>query len=105
MIEITLAGPGKNALGTETMSALVEKLRAAAGKPVLLVGDGDAFSAGLNLKEVASQDDRGMLVFLELLEQTMTALYQHAAPTVAAVNRHTIAGRCIRRLWFSLPVP
>jgi enoyl-CoA hydratase/carnithine racemase len=95
MIEITLAGPGKNALGTETMNALVAKIEAARGAPLLVTGDGDAFSAGLNLKEVASLDDRGMLAFLELLEKVMTALYLHPAPTVAAVNGHAIAGGCI----------
>ena len=98
MFEITLAGPGKNALGTQTMTALLAKLGEANGAPVLLSGSGGAFSAGLDLKEVASLDDRAMLAFLELLERTMTALYQHPAPTVAAVNGHAIAGGCILAL-------
>jgi enoyl-CoA hydratase/carnithine racemase len=98
MIEITLSGPGKNALGTQTMADLEAQIHAAAGKPILLTGSGDAFSAGLNLKEVAAQDERGMLAFLQLLERLMTALYQHAAPTVAFVNGHAIAGGCILAL-------
>lgn len=97
-MEITLAGPGKNALGTQTMTELEARLRDAAGQPLLLTGEGDAFSAGLNLKEVASLDDRGMLAFLEQLERVMTALYQHAAPSVALVNGHAIAGGCILAL-------
>ena len=95
MFEITLAGPGKNALGTQTMTALLAKLAEANGAPVLLSGSGGAFSAGLDLKEVASLDAPGMLTFLALLERTMTALYLYPAPTVAAVNGHAIAGGCI----------
>ncbi len=60
MIEIELNGPAKNALGTETMTALLEKVRAAKNEPLLLTGAGDAFSAGLNLKEIASLDEAGM---------------------------------------------
>ncbi len=95
MFEITLAGPGKNALGTETMTALLAKLAEANGAPVLLTGSGDAFSAGLNLKEVALLEAPAMLTFLDLLERMMTALYLYPAPTVAAVNGHAIAGGCI----------
>ena len=98
MIEITLSGPGKNALGTDAMSALCARIDAARGEPILLTGDGNAFSAGLNLKEVASLDARAMLPFLELLERTMTALYLHPAPTVAAVNGHAVAGGCVLTL-------
>ena len=56
MHEITLSGPGKNALGTATMQFLLDELAKAAGRPVLLTGAGDGFSAGLNLKELAQLD-------------------------------------------------
>jgi enoyl-CoA hydratase len=98
MIEITMDGPGKNALGTAMMTFLIERLRDAAGAPVLLTGSGDAFSAGLNLREVAGLDGDGMLAFLRLLEDCMAALYLYPGPTVAAVNGHAIAGGCVLTL-------
>lgn len=92
MFEIVMDGPGKNALGSEMMDFLLAKLAEAAGKPVLLTGKGDAFSAGLNLKEVASLDAPGMEVFLGKLEKLMAALFLYPGPTVALVNGHAIAG-------------
>src|SRR5436190_21503186 len=98
MFEITMEGPAKNALGTAMMTFLLDQLREAAGRPVLLSGSGDAFSAGLSLKEVASLDAEGMLGFLGLLERCMSALYLYPGPTVALVNGHAIAGGCVLTL-------
>jgi enoyl-CoA hydratase len=98
MFEITMAGPAKNALGSEMMSFLLERIREADGRPILIAGSGDAFSAGLNLKEVASLDAAGMEKFLRLLERLMTELFLYPAPTVALVNGHAIAGGCILAL-------
>ncbi|HEY2509433.1 MAG TPA: enoyl-CoA hydratase/isomerase family protein, partial [Polyangiaceae bacterium] len=94
-VEITMNGPGKNALGTEMMTWLLEQLARANGAPVLLTGTGDAFSAGLNLKEVASLDGDGMVRYLRLLERCMSAFYQYPGPVVALVNGHAIAGGCV----------
>ncbi len=98
MFEIQMQGPAKNALGTEMMTFLLEKLREAAGAPVLLTGTADAFSAGLNLREVEGLDARVMRTFMELLEATMAALYTYTGPTVACVNGHAIAGGCVLTL-------
>jgi enoyl-CoA hydratase/carnithine racemase len=98
MVRITLDGPGMNALGTAVMSKLRDDLRAAAGEPILLTGAGRAFSAGLDLKEVASLDAEGMTRFLDLLEQVVGMLYHHPAPTVAFVNGHAIAGGAVLAL-------
>jgi enoyl-CoA hydratase len=95
MVEIVIKGPGKNALGTQTMQALREQLWAAKGEPVLLTGEGDAFSAGLNLKELAGLDEPGMARFLDLLEETLAALYFYPGPVVALVQGHAIAGGCV----------
>ena len=95
MVEIVMSGPAKNALGSEMMTWLLERLREANGAPVLLTGAGDAFSAGLNLKEVAGLDPEGMARYLRLLERCMSALYQYPGPTVALVNGHAIAGGCV----------
>ncbi|MDC0740364.1 enoyl-CoA hydratase/isomerase family protein [Polyangium mundeleinium] len=89
---IKLSGPGKNALSSVMMRHVLEGLDKAAGAPVLLTGEGDAFSAGLDLKEVLSLDAGGMIAFLRLLEQCMTTLYLYPGPTIAVVNGHAIAG-------------
>lgn len=95
MIEIEIAGPGKNALGSELMRSLLDQLRAAGGAPLLLRGAGDAFSAGLNLKEVVSLDSKEMEAFLRLLVELTTTLFEYPGPTVALVEGHAIAGGCI----------
>jgi enoyl-CoA hydratase len=92
MRTITLSGPGKNSLSTELMTDLAQRLEAADGQPVLLTGEGDAFSAGLNLKEVSRLDSTGVERFLRLLDRVCVGLYTHPAPIVALVNGHAIAG-------------
>jgi enoyl-CoA hydratase len=95
MFEIAMAGPGKNALGAEMMQFLIDRLDEAAGRPVLLTGSGDSFSAGLNLKQVAALDASGMESFLQLLERMVTALFGYPGPLVGLINGHAIAGGCI----------
>jgi len=98
MIDLTIDGPGKNALGTRVMTGLLERLEAAGGEPVLLTGAGDAFSAGLDLKEVAGLDVGGVEAFLGLLGRLTAALFDYPGPTVALVNGHAIAGGCVLAL-------
>ncbi len=93
-----MQGPGKNALGTAMFHFLLERLAAANGEPVLLTGSGDAFSAGLDLREVASLDATGMERYLRLLERCMSAVYLYPGPVVACVNGHAIAGGCVLAL-------
>ncbi|MEQ1508075.1 MAG: enoyl-CoA hydratase/isomerase family protein [Myxococcota bacterium] len=95
MIEVRLEGRAKNALSTEVMTRLEEALGEAGGRPVLLTGAGDAFSAGLDLKEIAGLDPDGMLAFLRRLGSVVEALFRYPGPTVAAVNGHAIAGGCV----------
>jgi enoyl-CoA hydratase/carnithine racemase len=95
MITLTLSAPGKNALSSQLMAWIVDRLGEARGEPVLLTGEGDAFSAGLNLKEVASLDGEGMQRFLGALERMVDALFNYPGPTVAWINGHAIAGGCI----------
>jgi enoyl-CoA hydratase/carnithine racemase len=104
MRTITLAGPGKNALSTALMQRMLGEVRAAKDEPLLLVGEGDAFSAGLNLKELAELDVAGMTTFLGTLEALVAALYEHPAPVVAWVNGHAIAGGCVMALTCDLRI-
>jgi enoyl-CoA hydratase/carnithine racemase len=98
MKTVTISGPGKNALSQKLMSSLLDEIRAASGQPILLTGSGDAFSAGLHLKELASLDAAGMVRFLDTLEQLVDTLYNYAGPTVAIINGHAIAGGCVLAL-------
>jgi enoyl-CoA hydratase len=95
MVDLRMDGPGKNSLGVAMMDSIIQRLREAGGKPVLVIGAGDVFSAGLNLKEVAKLDVPGMQAFLRKLEAMVEALYTYPGPTVACINGHAIAGGCI----------
>ena len=102
--ELTIEGPGRNALGTAVMQRLLAGLREGAGRPLLLRGAGDTFSAGLDLKEVAGLEAPGMERYLLLLDDLIDALYGYPGPTVAAVNGHAIAGGCVLALCCDLRV-
>ncbi|MGH7296371.1 MAG: enoyl-CoA hydratase/isomerase family protein [Polyangiaceae bacterium] len=95
MITLEMSAPGKNALSSDLMTSIVDRLERAAGEPVFLTGAGDAFSAGLNLKEVASLDAAGMTRFLGALERMVDALFHYPGPLVGWINGHAIAGGCI----------
>jgi enoyl-CoA hydratase len=95
MKNVVLAGPGKNSLTTSLMAETLAAVRSAGQEPIFLTGEGDVFSAGLNLKEVASLDVPGLTKFLGVLEELVGALYTHPAPVVAWVNGHAIAGGCV----------
>jgi enoyl-CoA hydratase len=95
MITLSMSAPGKNALSTGLMTWILDRLGEARGEPVLLTGEGDAFSAGLNLKEVASLDTEGMTRFLGTLERMVDGLFNYPGPIVAWINGHAIAGGCI----------
>jgi enoyl-CoA hydratase/carnithine racemase len=96
--EIVLFGPGKNALGFDLMQATHKELEDAAGAPILLRGEGDALSAGLNIKEVIQLDADGVVRFLGALDDLVFALYTYPGPTVACIDGHAIAGGCVLAL-------
>ena len=98
MKTIILSGAGKNSLSTSLMQRTLAEVHAAKDEPIFLTGDGDAFSAGLNLKELSTLDVAGMATFLGTLEELVKALYEHPAPVVAWVNGHAIAGGCVLAL-------
>lgn len=101
---LVMDGPGKNSLGTGMMTRMLAQIRAADGRPLLVTGAGDAFSAGLDLKEVAALDPAGMERYLVLLDELMDALWTYPAPVVAYVNGHAIAGGCVVALCCDLRI-
>jgi enoyl-CoA hydratase len=98
MKTIRLEGPGKNSLSTPLMQRMLSEIRESKNEPLFLTGEGDAFSAGLDLKEIVEHDVAGMTKFLGTLEELVKALFEHPAPTVAWVNGHAIAGGCVMTL-------
>ncbi|MFN8644011.1 MAG: enoyl-CoA hydratase/isomerase family protein [Candidatus Binatia bacterium] len=95
---VVISAPGRNAMSTDLMQRLLAAVRAGGGRPLLLVGSDGAFSAGLNLKEVAGLDVAGMTRFLLLLDDLVEALYEYPGPSVACVDGHAIAGGCVLAL-------
>src|SRR5262249_61288774 len=93
--ELTISGPGRNALSSALMEHLIGELRTAGGRPLLLSGAGGAFSAGLNPKEGATLDPAGMTRLLGLLGDLIDALYGYPRAAVAAVNGPASAGGCM----------
>ena len=97
-VTITLDGPGKNAMSSALMGSLSAQLGAAAGRPVLITGRGDALSAGLDLKEVLALDAAAARVFMARLEAVIRELFEYPGPTVACVNGHAVAGGAVLTL-------
>jgi enoyl-CoA hydratase len=98
MYTIRMAHEGKNALSSAMMTWLDAELDSAGAEPILLTGSGDAFCAGLDLKELASLDREGMERFLRQVDRLAARIFDHPAPVVAAINGHAIAGGAILAL-------
>lgn len=92
MREIVLRGRGPNTMTLASLRAFGEALEESPETPILLYGEGDAFSAGLDLRALADVDPRELTA---VLERMLRLLFLHPAPVVAAVNGHAVAGGCL----------
>jgi enoyl-CoA hydratase/carnithine racemase len=95
---ITLNRPDKrNALTTDMIARLhaaVERVAASSDVRVLVLrGNGQAFCAGLDLRELAAQREAGR-VETHTLEEVLHALEHSPMPTIAAVQGDAVAGGC-----------
>jgi enoyl-CoA hydratase len=97
---LTLDRPERrNALSTDLQADLVEELLDCTESPdvraVVLTGNGPAFCAGFDLKEIREQDQRGER-FRAPMKRPARALFEVVTetwvPTIAALNGATVAG-------------
>jgi enoyl-CoA hydratase len=86
-----------NALDLELLRALTGAVAETAG-PLVLVGAGRCFSAGVDLRRIVDEETSYSSSFLAALSEAFLAVFDHPSPTVAAVNGHALAGGCILAL-------
>ncbi|MDQ3033013.1 MAG: enoyl-CoA hydratase/isomerase family protein [Myxococcota bacterium] len=95
MHEITLRGRGPNTMSLAMLDAFERDIDAAGDAPILITGEGDAFSAGLDLDDLAKADADAVARLLATMERVVRKLFLHPAPTLALVNGHAVAGGCL----------
>jgi enoyl-CoA hydratase len=92
---LTLAHGKASALDVELCEALaaeVAAFAASADRALVVTGRGAIFSAGVDLRRVASGGAAYVARFLPALERAFDALFALERPLVTAINGHAIAG-------------
>jgi enoyl-CoA hydratase len=95
---VRLAAGKVNALDVALVRAVTgafAELDASAVRGVVLTGAGRAFSAGVDLWQVATGGADYVREFLPALVDCFEAVFDCGKPVVAAVNGHAIAGGCV----------
>ena len=87
-----------NALDTEFCQALTARLeeqRHSATQALVLTGQGQIFSAGVDLLRVLDGGPSYLATFLPALRTVFETLFGFPKPVIAAINGHAIAGGCV----------
>jgi enoyl-CoA hydratase/carnithine racemase len=95
---LRLAHGKANALDTEFCKAIVsrfEEARDSAAAAVILTGQGQIFSAGVDLLRVLDGGATYLNNFLPALINLFETVFFYPKPVVAAINGHAIAGGCV----------
>jgi enoyl-CoA hydratase len=87
-----------NAIGSaflDRLSAQLDAVEASGAAALVLTGEGRAFSAGLDLPEIATLDRGALERFIRRFSELMLRVFALPVPVVAAINGHAIAGGCV----------
>ncbi len=78
----------------------LERLLAEIGdaRAAVMIGQGSAFSAGLDLPALVELDRAAMRSFILRFDAAMLRVFELPVPLVAAVNGHAVAGGCVLAL-------
>jgi enoyl-CoA hydratase len=79
----------------EAIAAQFEALRSSDARAVVLTGQGQMFSAGVNLIRLSEGGAAYVRRFLPALHRLYDTVFFFPKPVVAAVNGHAIAGGCV----------
>jgi enoyl-CoA hydratase len=94
--DVLLSRPKVNAMSQEllreTRAAFERLADDASVKGALVRGEGKAFSAGLDLREVTSLDEPSLSGFLDDFDAAFRAAFRFPKPLAAAVRGHAVAG-------------
>lgn len=67
-------------------------------RAAVMIGQGSAFSAGLDLPALVDLDRAAMRSFILGFDEVMLRVFELPVPLVAAVNGHAVAGGCVLAL-------
>jgi enoyl-CoA hydratase len=67
-------------------------------RAAVMIGQGSAFSAGLDLPALVELDREAMRSFILGFDEVMLRVFELPVPLVAAVNGHAVAGGCVLAL-------
>src|SRR3954469_17543280 len=87
-----------NALDLELCKAITRRLeehRHSSMQALVLIGQGQIFSAGVDLLRVLEGGPAYLEVFLPALSKAFETLFCFPKPVIAAINGHAIAGGCV----------
>ena len=73
----------------------LEEIRKSSAKALVLTGEGNIFSAGLNLVRVLEEGSEYRQALVPALSTAFEKLFFFPKPVVVAVNGHAIAGGCL----------
>jgi enoyl-CoA hydratase/carnithine racemase len=95
-VAVMRLGHGKaNAMSVEFCEAVTARFAELSSRAVVLTGTGHIFSAGVDLLRLSEGGAPYVHKFLPALCAMFAAVFSHAAPVVAAINGHAIAGGCV----------